>query len=87
MGYTVERRADRSLRFGRPDGRELPEVPAPAPVPADTVGTLRARHVAQGLAVDAQTLRPNWLGEKLDLGWAIDVLHPLAQSAGPRPSG
>ena len=87
MGYTVERRSDGSLRFGRPDGRALPEVPAPAPVPADAVGTLRARHVAQGLAVDARTLRPNWLGEKLDLGWAIDVLHPLAQKAGPRQSG
>ena len=84
MGYTVERRSDGSLRFGRPDGRELPEVPAPASVPADAPETLRARNVARGLAVDARTLRPDWLGEKLDLGWAIDVLHPLAQRAGPR---
>jgi hypothetical protein len=21
---------------------------------------------------------PGWLGERLDVGWAIDVLHPLA---------
>jgi hypothetical protein len=87
MGFSVERRSDGSLRFGRPDGRELPEVPTPAPVPADAAGTLRARNVAQGLTVDARTLRPNWLGEKLDLGWAIDVLHPLAQRASPPPSG
>jgi len=23
---------------------------------------------------------PGWLGERLDVGWAIDVLHPLATS-------
>jgi len=22
-----------------------------------------------------------WLGERLDVGWAIDVLHPLAASS------
>ncbi len=25
-----------------------------------------------------ETLRPGWSGERLDVGWAIDVLHPLA---------
>ncbi len=24
---------------------------------------------------------PGWLGERLDVGWAIDVLHPLAARA------
>jgi hypothetical protein len=38
--------------------------------------------VAEGIELDAHTLRPNWLGERLDLGWAIDVLHPLAQRSG-----
>jgi hypothetical protein len=28
-------------------------------------------------AVGATTC-PGWLGERLDVGWAIDVLHPLA---------
>jgi hypothetical protein len=51
-------------------------VPA---VPADPVGALRARHDAQGLRLDARTTRPTWLGERLDVGWAIDVLHPLAR--------
>jgi hypothetical protein len=58
------------------DGRAVPEVPA---VPADPVGALRARHDAQGLRLDARTTRPTWLGERLDVGWAIDVLHPLAR--------
>jgi len=25
---------------------------------------------------------PGWLGERLDVGWAIDVLHPLAGNPG-----
>jgi hypothetical protein len=43
----------------------------------------RARHAAEGLALHGRTAMPGWLGERLNLGWAIDVLHPLAQ----RPSG
>jgi len=77
-GYQVERQADGELRFRRPDGRLLPEVPPPAAVPADPVAVLRARHEAQGLSIDARTTIPGWLGEPLNVGWAIDVLHPLA---------
>src|SRR5882672_8000650 len=77
-GYRMERQPDGQLRFWRPDGRLLPDVPPPAAVPADPVHTLRARHDAQGLRVDARTSMPGWLGERLDVGYAIDVLHPLA---------
>ena len=28
--------------------------------------------------LDADTLRPGWLGESLDVGYAISVLHPRA---------
>ena len=31
-----------------------------------------------GLNIHARTSMPGWLGERLDVGWAIDVLHPLA---------
>ena len=83
-GYHVDRQPDGALSFRRPDGRLLPEVPAPVPVPADPVEALRARHDAQGLRVDARTACPSWLGERLDVGWAIAVLHPLAaRGAGP----
>jgi len=77
-GYQVERRPDGELRFRRPDGRPLPESPALPAVPADSVGTLRARHEECGLNIHARTAMPGWLGERLDVGWAIDVLHPLA---------
>ena len=78
-GYQIERLSDGALRFRRPDGRPLPEVPPPAAVPADPVGALRARHVADGLRLHARTGLAGWLGERLDVGWAIDVLHPLAR--------
>jgi hypothetical protein len=77
-GYQVERHPDGELSFRRPDGRLLPEVPPPVALPADPVHALRARHDAQGLRPHARTAIPGWLGERLDVGWAIDVLHPLA---------
>ena len=81
-GYQVDRQPDGALRFRRPDGRPLPEVPPPATVPGDPVEALRARHEAQGLRLHARTACPRCLGERLDLVWAIDVLHPLATRRG-----
>ena len=77
-GYQVDRNPDGVLQFRRPDGRLLPEVPPSAGVPADPVQALRRRHDAHGLRLHAWTACPSWLGERLDVGWAIDVLHPLA---------
>jgi 5-methylcytosine-specific restriction endonuclease McrA len=82
-GYQLEREPDGELRFRRPDGRRLPEVPPPCAVPDDPVAVLRARHEAHGLHLHARTAIPSWLGERLDVGWAIDVLHPLAQPTSP----
>jgi len=80
-GYQVDRQSDGALRFRRPDGRLLPEVPPPPAVPSDPVEALRAQHDAQGLRLDARTARPSWQGERLDVGYAIDVLHPRAVEA------
>ncbi len=80
-GYQVERQADGELRFRRPDGRPLPDTPPSAPVPADPVDALRAGNDGHGLHIDARTAMPGWLGERLDVGYAIDVLHPLAASS------
>jgi len=77
-GYQVARGPDGVLQFRRPDGRPLPDVPPPATVPADPVAALRTRHQAEGLHLHARTGLAQWLGERLDVGWAIDVLHPLA---------
>jgi hypothetical protein len=78
-GYQLDRQPEGELRFRRPDGRLLPEVPLPPEVLSDPVKLLRARHDAEGLVVSARTTTPAWLGERLDVGYAIDVLHPLAR--------
>jgi 5-methylcytosine-specific restriction endonuclease McrA len=78
-GYLVDRELDGELRFRRPDGQLLPNVPEPPEAPGDPVNALRARHDADGLRLHAHTATPGWLGEHLDVGWAIDVLHPLAR--------
>ncbi len=78
-GFHVDRQPHGELRFRRPDGQLLPEVPSPRDVPGDPVNLLRARHAAEGRVLHARTGTPGWLGERLDVGWAIDVLHPLAR--------
>jgi hypothetical protein len=84
-GYQVDRLPDGALRFRRPDGRLLPEVPQPPAAPRDPVRALRERHEVEGLRLNARTATPGWLGERPDVRWAIDVLHPLAP--GPTPGG
>jgi 5-methylcytosine-specific restriction endonuclease McrA len=85
-GYQVAREPDGELRFRRPDGQLLPEVPPPREVPDDPVQVLRARHAAEGLRLHARIAMPGWLGERLDVGYAIDVLHPLAARGSPGAS-
>jgi len=77
-GYQAARGPDGTLQFRRPDGRPLPEAPISPGILGDPVAILRTRHDAEGLHLNAHTTRPGWLGERLDAGWAIDVLHPLA---------
>jgi Domain of unknown function (DUF222)/HNH endonuclease len=80
-GFQVERQADGELCFRRPDGRLLAESPALPPVPADATTTMRAQNDASGHHIDARTSMPGWQGERLDVGWAISVLHPRAISS------
>jgi 5-methylcytosine-specific restriction endonuclease McrA len=84
-GYRVSRGADDILEFRRPDGSLLPDVPPASAVPEDPVTALRSGHEAQGLHLHARTACPNWLGERLDVRWALDVLHPRAASVIPPP--
>jgi 5-methylcytosine-specific restriction endonuclease McrA len=77
-GYQVARGPDGELRFRRPNGWPLPDVPAPAPVPSNPAEALREQNVELGLRLDRWTGRPLWTGEGLNVGWAISVLHPLA---------
>jgi hypothetical protein len=77
-GFHVERLADGELEFRRPDGRVLAHAPAAPFVAADGGATLTVRNAAAGIEIDGRTLRPSWTGERLDVGYAIDVMHPRA---------
>jgi Domain of unknown function (DUF222)/HNH endonuclease len=83
-GYQVIRGPDGALHFRRPDGRSLPDVPSPPRPAGDPTTMIQERSETEGLRITARTGRPLWLGERLDLGWAIDILHPRAR--GPRRS-
>jgi len=82
-GYQAARGPDGALQFRRPDGRPLSEVPPSAAVPADSIMVLRAYHDAHDVQINSRTGCAGWLGERLDVGWAINVLHP--RCANPRP--
>ena len=75
-GFQVERLPDGELQFRRPNGWLLPAAPPLPHISADAGETLRAQN--GGVQVDADTLRSGWFGERLDVGYAIDVLHPRA---------
>ena len=78
QGYRLEREADGALAFYRPNGWRVPEAPSPPRLAGDPLETLRMANAARGVHVNSQTITPGWLGERLDVGWAIDVLHPRA---------
>ena len=80
-GFSVERRSDGELTFRWPNGWIIPDVPPPAAVPAAAADALRTEHEAQDIHIDARTSTPGWSGERLDLGYAIDALHPRAISS------
>jgi 5-methylcytosine-specific restriction endonuclease McrA len=81
-GYQLERDSGGELRFRRPNGWLVPEVPRPPVLFRDPIELLRAQNDADGLELDAHTMTPGWQGEGLNVAYAIDVLHPLPR----RPS-
>ena len=83
-GYQLDREPNGELQFRRPNGWLIPEVPPSPQLPGDPVAAIRARNEGNGFALYAHTAMPLWLGERLDVGYAIDVLHPRAATL---PSG
>jgi hypothetical protein len=77
-GYQIDRAQDGQLTFRQPNGWLLANVPPAARVPIDPVAELRAHNEERKLDIHARTAMPSWLGERLDLGYAIGVLHPRA---------
>ena len=77
-GYQVERLSDGTLRFRRPNGWLMPDVPPLPAIPNDPIEALKEHNEVAGLHLDERRLCPTVLWERLDVGWAIDVLHPRA---------
>jgi 5-methylcytosine-specific restriction endonuclease McrA len=75
-GYGVERRPDGALEFRLPGGKLLPAVPPAVATADDPAGTIRQSNEARGLEIHPRTAIPSWPGDRLDLGYAIDVLRP-----------
>jgi 5-methylcytosine-specific restriction endonuclease McrA len=84
-GFEIEREGDGALVFRRPNGWLLPDVPDPPVVPLDPTDVLREENIVLGLSLGPHTMTPGWLGERLDVAYAIDVLHPLAVASRPAP--
>ena len=75
-GFTVELGDENEARFFWPDGRPGPDVP-PTPTWAGTALASTDAHLeTAGRRIDPHTATPDWLGERLDLDWAMTVLHP-----------
>jgi hypothetical protein len=85
-GYQVTREGNGDLSFRTPQGWMLAVIPTTSAVAADPIEELRARNDALGLRIDARTSTPSWLGERLDLAYAIDALHPLANEKRELPA-
>ena len=78
-GYQVDRQPDGELRFRRPDGRVLPDVPPPPWVPHRSGDGPASAERGGGAAActRGRRCRGGW-ASALDVAYAIDVLHPLA---------
>jgi hypothetical protein len=75
-GCEVRGRAPDGLTFYSPAGIELRERYEPPPLPDDPVTALRVLNAAEGLDIDAETNLIWWMGERLDMEWALAILRP-----------
>ena len=77
-GYGVARDVDGAIHFWRPNGQPLLDAPPPPLRAGDVVAPIETVNDANGLRITPRTGLPTWTGERLDLGWAINALHPEA---------
>ena len=73
-GFRLELGAGGEVAFRWPDGRPLPPAPAAPRWTGPALAPTDARLAAAGIAIGPATATPHWHGERLDLGYAIDVL-------------
>jgi hypothetical protein len=81
-GFELKRLASGEVELRRPDGRLLPEAPAPYRGPIDPFEALLKRLEDGAIVVDPYTGTPLWDGSPPDLGLAVEWL--LAKTGGQR---
>ena len=87
-GFGLRTTDDGVLVFTRPDGRRV-EANGSVPVrfrgsasPQAHVDELFERNLSRGLRIDATTARCQWLGDRMDYGWAVGNLIQLRDERG-----
>jgi len=71
-GYGVQRTADKGLVFNLPDGKIIPQ--GPDSHSRGNVVAIKLRNRKNGLNITANTSIPEWHGEQMDHGVAVDML-------------
>ena len=77
-GFELRRLPAGDVEFRRPDGRLLPEAPAPPREPIDAFEALLARLEDGAIVVDPYTGTPSWDGSRPDLGLAVETHLAMA---------
>ena len=81
-GFTVRLNATGDAEFCWPNGRPFPAVPPPPRWSGPPLAPTDARLAASAIVIDADTATPDWHGERLDVGFAIDVMWMPRTTAG-----
>jgi hypothetical protein len=74
-GFRIVVTEEGAFRFQRPDGRPMSDAPPAPALPEDAMASLTASHRELGLEIDASTAMSGWMGERLDLGYAVLTLR------------
>ena len=73
-GFLVRMGPSGDATVCRPDGRPFPAVPAAHRWTGPPLAPTNDHLAAAGIEIGPDTATPDWHGERLDLGYAIDVL-------------
>ena len=88
-GFSVTLQENGEARFTHPGGCPLAVAPSAPMWTGSALESTDARLQADGIEIGPGTATPDWHGERLDLPWAIAVLHPgpATPSADDVPAG